>query len=160
MRIKFTINSDQKEWEVAPSAILLDVLRANGHTEVKRGCDTGNCGACTVLVDGVARSSCAMLAGQANGRNITTISGLGDAIVPHPLQDAWVDVGAVQCGFCTPGMILSAKALLDETSQPTEADIKDALSGNLCRCTGYVKPIEAVKRAVNGKNRITGDTNA
>jgi len=157
MRIEFRINGELAKWEVEPSAVLLDALRANGHTEVKRGCDTGDCGACTILVDGKARSSCTMLAGQAQGREIVTITGLGDAIKPHPLQDAWVEVGAVQCGFCTPGMVLSAKALIDETPRPTEDEIKDALSGNLCRCTGYVKPIEAVKLTVN---RMQGDKNA
>ena len=149
MKLEFSLNGERVTWDVAPGAIFLDVLREHGHDEVKRGCDTGDCGACTVLVDGVARSSCTMMAAQAMGREITTIKGLGDALNPHPLQEAWVEVGAVQCGFCTPGMVLSAKALLDENPLPTEAEIKDALSGNLCRCTGYVKPIEAVKLVVN-----------
>ena len=145
MKIQVSVNNKLEVWDVEPHEILLDVLRKQGHTEVKRGCDTGDCGACTVLIDGVPRSSCTMFAVQAAGHEITTIVGLGDQMDPHPLQEAWVEVGAVQCGFCTPGMILSAKALLDENPMPTEEEIKDALSGNLCRCTGYVKPIEAVK---------------
>ncbi len=160
MKITFKLNGRDEEWEVEPGANLLDVLRENGHTEVKRGCDTGDCGACTVLVDGVPRSSCTMMAGQAQGREITTIAGLGDALDPHPLQQAWVEVGAVQCGFCTPGMILSAKALLDEAPMPTEDQIKDALSGNLCRCTGYVKPIEAIKLTATRLNNDKGVTDA
>ena len=147
MKIRVVVNHREEEWEVEPHEVLLDVLRREGHTDVKRGCDTGNCGACTVLVDGVPRTSCTMFAVQAAGHEITTVSGLGDALNPHPLQQAWVEVGAVQCGYCTPGMILSAKALLDENLEPTVDEIKDALSGNLCRCTGYVKPIKAVELA-------------
>ena len=147
MKISVKINGRTEHWDVQPHEILLDVLRRYGHTDVKRGCDTGNCGACTVLVDGTARTSCTMFAVQAQGHEITTIQGLGDAVNPHPLQEAWVEVGAVQCGFCTPGMILSAKALLDENPLPAKEEIRDALSGNLCRCTGYVKPVKAVELA-------------
>src|SRR5260370_25553827 len=123
------------------------MLRREGFYSVKIGCETGDCGAFTVLVDGVARSSCVMLAAQAGGCTLSTVESLGYARKLHPLQQAFVEVGAVQCGFCTPGMLLSASALLKQNPSPTETEVRDALSGNLCRCSGYAKPVQAIMRA-------------
>ena len=153
MKLTATINGVARTLEVAPNALLIDVLRDAGYTSVKRGCETGDCGACTVLVDGVPLASCVLFAGQVEGRALTTVEGLGTPERPHPLMEAMVDAGAVQCGFCTPGMILSAKALLDENPSPTAADVRDALDGHLCRCTGYVKQIEAVLDAAARQRR-------
>lgn len=134
--------------EVEPRKLLLDVLRDNlGLTGTKKACDFGNCGSCTVLMDSKPVLSCLILAIEAQGKDILTVEGLANNGQLHPLQQAFVDHGAIQCGFCTPGMLLSAKALLDENPQPTQAEVKEALSGNLCRCTGYVKIIEAVEAA-------------
>jgi len=144
MKLTATINGRARTLEVAPTALLIDVLRDAGYLSVKRGCETGDCGACTVLVDGVPLASCVVFAGKVEGRAITTVEGLGTPDRPHPLMEAMVDAGAVQCGFCTPGMILSAKALLDENPSPTATEVMEALDGHLCRCTGYVKQIEAV----------------
>jgi carbon-monoxide dehydrogenase small subunit len=133
---------------VKTSALLLDVLREDlGMKGTKRGCDQGQCGACTVLLDGRPVLSCILLAVQANGKKITTIEGMAGEGKLHPLQEAFVAEGAAQCGFCTPGMILSAKALLDHNSNPADDEIRLAISGNLCRCTGYAKIILAVKKA-------------
>lgn len=133
---------------VKPSATLLDVLRQDlGLKGTKRGCDQGHCGACTVILNGKAVNACMVLAVRADGKSITTIEGLSSGDQLHPLQEAFVEEGAIQCGFCTPGMILSAKALLDETQEPSEQEIREALSGNLCRCTGYVNIIKAVQKA-------------
>ncbi len=127
---------------------LLDFLRGElGLKGTKKGCDSGQCGACTVLMNGKTVDACLVLAIQADGREILTIEGLSSGGRLHPLQEAFVEEGAVQCGFCTPGMILSAKALLDEKKDPSEEEIREALSGNLCRCTGYVKIIKAVQKA-------------
>ena len=143
--IKLKVNGAIYPVYVDPWKSLLDVLRDDiGLTGVKLGCGAGDCGACTVLVDGNAVNSCLMLAAQAQGKEITTIEGLEGEEGLHPLQQAFVDYFAVQCGFCTPGMILSAKALLDKNPHPTEEEIRVSLSGNLCRCTGYVKIVEAV----------------
>ncbi|HZU01825.1 MAG TPA: molybdopterin cofactor-binding domain-containing protein [Ktedonobacteraceae bacterium] len=147
MELELRINGVVESLDGAANESLLTMLRRRGYCSVKQGCETGECGACTVLVDGVARPSCVMLAGQAGGCTLTTIEGLSPTQSLHPLQQAFVEVGAVQCGFCTPGMILSAYALLKRNSRPTENEVRDALSGNLCRCTGYVKPIQAVLRA-------------
>jgi aerobic carbon-monoxide dehydrogenase small subunit len=127
---------------------LVDVLRGPlGLTGTKEGCGAGECGACTVIVDGRAVNSCLYPAFEVEGRRVLTIEGLSKGNVLGPIQKAFVDAGAVQCGFCSPGMILSTKALLDETADPTDADIRVALVGNLCRCTGYVQIVDAVKRA-------------
>jgi len=144
MKIELTINGEEKVWEVQPSETLLDVLRRHEYKSVKRGCNEGFCGSCTVIMDGKTVKSCIMLAGQAHKRKIVTIEGVGTMDNPHPLQRAFVANGAVQCGYCIPGMILSAKVLLDEKPDPTEEDVCEALDGNLCRCTGYVKQVEAV----------------
>jgi carbon-monoxide dehydrogenase small subunit len=127
----------------------LDVLRRQGYFGVKRGCEKGECGACTVLVNGRAVNSCLMFAAQAEGAEILTIEGLAEGGKLHPIQEAFLDHGAAQCGFCTPGMALSAKALLDRRPHPTEAEVREALAGNLCRCTGYLKPVEAVLDAAS-----------
>ena len=146
--IKLRVNGESYEVEVEPKRLLVDVLRDNlGLSGTKKACDLGNCGSCTVLIDGKPVLSCLTLAIDAQGKDILTVEGLAKNGQLHPLQQAFIDHGAIQCGFCTPGMLLSAKALLDENPRPTEAEIKEALSGNLCRCTGYVKIIEAVEAA-------------
>lgn len=139
------VNGETVEVAVAPSAMLLDVLRCElGLTGTKEACGRGECGACTVLLEGKAVSSCITPAMKAMNKEVLTIEGLGSSARLHPIQEAFIERGAVQCGFCTPGMILSAKALLDENPTPTEEEVKVGLSGNLCRCTGYVKIVEAV----------------
>lgn len=143
--LKLKVNGDNYEIYTDPWKTLQDVLRDDlGLTGVKRGCTTGNCGVCTVLIEGKAVKSCLVLACQAFGKDILTIEGLAREGELHPLQQAFIDHFAVQCGFCTPGMILAAKALLDENPDATEEDIKHGLHGNLCRCTGYVKIVEAI----------------
>lgn len=144
MKVKMIVNGRPREAEVEATLRLIDLLRDRfGLTSVKEGCSEGECGACTVLVDGRAVTSCTILAFQMEGKSITTLEGLADDEL-HPLQEAFVDNDAVQCGFCTPGMILSAKALLDANPSPTEDEVRRALEGNLCRCTGYVPIIRAV----------------
>lgn len=146
--VQIRLNGEVRQAMVEPEMTLLDLLRDEwGVTSVKKGCDEGDCGACTVLLDGKAVNSCLVLAIRADGHEITTVEGLGTIDHPHPLQTAFVQHGALQCGFCGSGMLLSAKALLDENPNPTEADVRQALSGNLCRCTGYSKIIEAVLSA-------------
>jgi len=144
MDIHVTVNGVEQTWSAGPGELVLDVLRREGWLGVKQGCRAGDCGACTVLVDGQAMRACLLVAGQVEGRAINTVEGLGSAAEPHPLQASFIACGAVQCGFCTPGMLLSAKALLDANPTPTEEEVREALDGNLCRCTGYVKIIEAV----------------
>jgi carbon-monoxide dehydrogenase small subunit len=156
MRISTRINGVVREIECAPGATLFHVLREIGLRSVKQGCDhEGTCGACTVLLDGLPVLSCITPAPKAAGGDVLTVEGLGDPTTPHPLQTAFVDAGAVQCRYCTPGMILSAKALLDRNATPTDAQIAEALSGNLCRCTGYVKIIDAVR---NASTALAGET--
>ncbi len=145
--IEFTINGRPKKKYVKPKELLLNVIRDLGLTGTRYSCGIGECGACTVLVDGEPVLSCLTLAVAVDKKNITTIEGIGTDENPHPLQKAFIETGAIQCGFCTPGMILSAKALLDKNRNPTEDEIKEAISGDLCRCTGYVKIIEAIKLA-------------
>jgi len=132
---------------LAPNVTLLHALRDLGYMDVKCGCEQGDCGACAVLVDGVAVNSCLVLAGQADGCHILTAAGLGSVRQPHPLHVAFADSGAIQCGYCTPGFIIAAKALLDHNPQPTEFEIREAISGNLCRCTGYGQIVEAIQTA-------------
>ncbi len=144
--IALNINGDAHELLVSPNQTLLEVLRDNlGLMGTKRGCDLGSCGACTVLLDGEAYLSCLMLAMDAVDKEIITIEGLGERGNLDPLQSAFVEKGGLQCGFCTPGMILTAKAMLSEEDHPTEDIIKKRMAGNLCRCTGYKKVIEAVQ---------------
>lgn len=143
--ISLHVNGDMYEVLVAPNQTLLEVLREDmGLTGTKRGCDLGACGACTVLINGEAHLSCLMLAMDGVGKEIVTIEGLSEDGELHPLQSAFVEKGGLQCGFCTPGMILTAKAILDEEEHPGEEIIKKKMAGNLCRCTGYKKIIEAV----------------
>lgn len=148
--VSITINGIEYQENVSPDLTLLKFLREHlGLTGTKEGCGNGHCGACTVIMDGKAVNSCLVLAVQANGSHVVTIEGLGTPDELHPLQKAFIEEGAVQCGFCTSGMIMSAKALLNEKSNPEEEEIREALSGNLCRCTGYVKIVQAVKRAAD-----------
>src|SRR6266567_2964492 len=147
MELELRINGIIESLDVAPNELLMAVLRREGYFSVKHGCETGECGACTVLVDGQPRPSCVTLAAQAGGCTLLTVESLGSGYKLHPLQEAFIDTGAIQCGFCTPGMLLSAFALLRRNSNPTEDEVRDALSGNLCRCTGYVKPVQAILRA-------------
>lgn len=146
--IHVTVNGELREAAVEPNQTLTQFLREDlGLTGTKHGCGLGDCGACTVILDGQPVNSCLVLALQANGREVLTIEGLAENGKLHPIQQAFVDHGAIQCGFCSPGMILSAKALLDENPKPTETEIRTAISGNLCRCTGYQKIVEAIKAA-------------
>ncbi|MDO8637430.1 MAG: (2Fe-2S)-binding protein [Dehalococcoidia bacterium] len=148
--LELTVNGQLQNIEVEPQRTLLEVLRDDlGMTGTKRGCDDASCGACTVLLNGKAVLSCNILALEAHGLEILTVEGLAKDGQIHPLQKAFIEHGAIQCGFCTPGMLISAKELLDKNPQPTEPDIKEALAGNLCRCTGYTKIIEAVIAASN-----------
>ncbi|HAT43849.1 MAG TPA: xanthine dehydrogenase [Ktedonobacter sp.] len=147
MELELRINGIIKSLDVAPNESLLKVLRQEGYFSVKHGCETGECGACTVLIDGVPRPSCVTLAAQAGGCTLTTVESLGTMRKLHPLQEAFISTGAIQCGFCTPGMVLSAYELLKRNPDPSEDEVRDALSGNLCRCTGYVKPVQAIMRA-------------
>jgi len=146
--IGIEVNGGHYRLSVKVSALLIDVLRDElGLKGTKRGCNQGQCGTCTVLLNGRPVLSCILLAVQADGKKITTIEGMASDDRLHPLQEAFVDEGAVQCGFCTSGMVLSAKALLDDRKAPSDHEIRRALSGNLCRCTGYTKIIRAVKKA-------------
>ncbi len=144
MELRFRLNGEEKIWSIAPGELLLDVLRREGFFGVKRGCERGECGACTVLLNGRPVNSCLMFAAQAEGQEILTIEGVAQGEVLHPLQEAFLDHAAVQCGFCTGGMILSAKALLERNANPSEQQVREALAGHYCRCTGYQKPVEAV----------------
>ncbi len=148
MRIQCVVNGQQVEADIDADTRLLDFIRESLHlTGTKEGCGEGECGACTVLMDGQAVHSCLVLAMQAAGANIITIEGLAEGHALHPIQQAFVEAGAVQCGFCTPGFIMATFALLQNTPNPTEEEILAGLEGNLCRCTGYAKIVEAVKLA-------------
>ena len=148
INLKLNVNGIKHELEVKDSMRLLDILRDELRlTGTKEGCAVGECGACTVIMNGEAVNSCLILATQANNATIETVENLEQDDVLSKLQNAFVEEGAIQCGFCTPGMLMSAKALLDKTSHPTEDKIKEALEGNLCRCTGYVPILNAVKKA-------------
>ncbi|MDR3568791.1 MAG: (2Fe-2S)-binding protein [Syntrophobacteraceae bacterium] len=149
MKISFTLNGKQTGVDVSADRKVVEVLREELMlTGTKEGCGAGECGACTILVDGRARLSCLMTAAQIEGRSITTIEGLSqNGGGMHPVQEAFIENGAVQCGFCTPGMVLSAVDLLDKNSDPTREQIREGLSGNLCRCSGYVKIVDAVEAA-------------
>lgn len=153
MILSFTLNGDPTEWEIHPGETLLEALRRHGHYGVKRGCNTGDCGVCTVHLDGEAVRSCQIFAAAAAGRAVTTIEGLaerhpetGETIL-HPLQQRFIMNGAIQCGYCIPGMLMSAAALLEQQPRPAPEEVKRALDGNLCRCTGYVKQAQSVLEA-------------
>ncbi len=153
--IALKVNGERRELSVRNGEFLLDALRRHGWKGVKKGCDTGDCGSCTVILNGKPVLGCLVPAVAAHGGELTTIEGLGSVRSPHPLQEAFVEAGAVQCGFCIPGMILSSKHLLDNNPSPTEAEIRKALDGNLCRCTGYVQQVEAVKNAAKKMKRTS-----
>ena len=148
VHIKFNLNGETAEVAFAPHKTLLEVLREDlALTGTKHGCELGECGTCTVLVDGRSILSCLFLGLAAEGREVTTIEGMAEGGVLHPLQDTFADTGAAQCGYCSPGFLLAAKELIDKSPSPTRDEIKEALSGNLCRCTGYIKIYEAVELA-------------
>lgn len=151
--VTLKVNGEEKELLIKEDALLIDVLRDElNYTGTKRGCGEGECGTCTVLIDGRPVNSCLILAALVQGKEITTIEGVGTPENLHPIQQAFVDEGAIQCGFCTPGMVMSTKALLDSEKNPDEQQIRKALSGNLCRCTGYVKIVKAVKKVAEELN--------
>lgn len=147
MGIPVTINGEKKILNAKPNEILLDVLRKEGYFGVKRGCSEGNCGSCTVLINNIPRKTCIMFVGQVKDQEIFTVEGLGTREKPHPVQKTYATNGAAQCGYCIPGQIVSAIALLEKNNNPTVEEIKTALDGNICRCTGYVKQIEAIQQA-------------
>lgn len=144
MKLKCKINGQDISQNIHPGEMLINFLRKNYFFGVKEGCETGECGSCLVLIDGAPRLSCIMLAAQVHERTITTIEGFGTIDNPHPLQKSFNKHGAIQCGYCTPAMVIAADTLLKRTSSPKEEEVRDALSGVLCRCTGYKKPVEAV----------------
>lgn len=152
--IEITLNGEKRKVEVTTRETLLDVLRNKlDATEVKNGCGKGDCGSCAVILDGKAVNSCLTLALQANGKEVVTLKGIGSEEKPHPLQKSFVQHGAIQCGFCTAGMVVSAKALLDQNPRPSRDEIREAISGNLCRCTGYKKIVDAIQdAALEGKS--------
>ncbi len=148
MKFRFQVNGKDFDIETGSNRTLLDVLRTDlGLTGAKYGCGVGQCGACTVIVDGAAKCSCLILIGQVQGRRVETVEGLSNGEDLHPLQNSFIENHALQCGYCTPGMLMSAKNLLDNNPSPSEEEIKVAISGNLCRCTGYSQIITAVKKA-------------
>src|SRR5258708_2571600 len=159
-QIRFTLNGEQTDVSFAPYKTLLEVLREDlNHTGTKHGCELGECGACAVLLDGKPVLSCLLLALECNGKDVLTVEGLGTNGALHPLQETFADLGAAQCGYCTPAILVTAKALLDQNPHPTRDQIREALSGNLCRCTGYLQIFEAVEAAVleiAGQNKAAG----
>lgn len=152
--LRLTVNGQPYEVYVKPKTLLVEVLRNELRlTGTKRGCESSSCGICTVILNGMAVKSCSILALQADGAEITTVEGLAKGETLHPLQKAFLDYGAYQCGFCTPGMLASAKALLDENPNPTEGEIREAIDGNVCRCTGYNSIVRAIKAVAEGEYR-------
>lgn len=157
MKLSFLLNDAPVSLEIAPMDLLADVLRDRlGLTGTKKGCGQGECGACTVIIDRKAVNSCMIPAARVEGCHVTTIEGLKQGNNPHPIQQAFIDAGAIQCGFCTPGMILSTKALLDENPHPNKEEIRTALAGNICRCTGYKKIEQAVELAARALSLMEG----
>jgi len=155
MRLNFNVNSETKELELNSNETLLDVLRNNGYTEVKCGCNEGECGACLVLLDDKPVNSCQVLAMSIKNKKVKTVKGIGTLFIPHIIQKTFAKAGADQCGFCSPGMVIASYSLLKENPNPTYEEILEGLDGNLCRCTGYVKIIEAVEKSaelINEKN--------
>jgi aerobic-type carbon monoxide dehydrogenase small subunit (CoxS/CutS family) len=157
VKIKLTINGWPKEVEISPQEKLLEVLRREGYLGVKYGCGRGECGTCTVILDGRAVKSCITFAAQAAGRSVVTVEGIGRPGYLHPIQEAILDHGAVQCGYCTAGIICSAKALLDENPEPSEEEVRQAIKGNLCRCTGYEKYVRAILDAAERMRSQAGE---
>lgn len=156
-KIKLNINGKDYEVEIEQSMKLVEILRDKLHLMgTKVGCGEGECGACTIIMDGATVASCLVLAFQAEGSKIITIEGVGGDEGNHPIQQAFIEMGAVQCGFCTPGMILSAKELLDRIPNPTEEEIREAISGNICRCTGYEKIVKAIQLSAERINKGGG----
>jgi aerobic-type carbon monoxide dehydrogenase small subunit (CoxS/CutS family) len=150
--LRLVVNGQPYELYVKPKTLLVEALRDHlGLTGTKRGCNCGSCGACTVILNGMAVKSCSILALQADGGEVLTVEGLASGAELHPLQEAFLDHGAFQCGFCTAGMLMSAKSLLDENPEPTKEQIKEGIQGNVCRCTGYNSIIRAVTAVVNGE---------
>ncbi len=154
--ITLTINGEARRLSAPANRTLLDGLRELGYVDVKSGCEKGDCGACAILLDGKAIDSCLTLFWQAEGRTVTTVAGIGGANNPHAIQDAFVGAGAVQCGYCTPGMVVATKALLDANPDPNDGEIKAGLSGNLCRCTGYTRIFTAVHQAADALRETGG----
>ena len=157
MKITLTINGSPREVEIAPDEKLLDLLRREGYLGVKYGCGRGECGTCTVILDGRAVKSCITFAAKADGRSVVTVEGIGRPGRLHPIQEAILDHGAVQCGYCTAGIICSAKALLDENPDPSEEQVRQAIKGNLCRCTGYEKYVAAILDAAGRLRSQAGE---
>lgn len=155
--VSFTVNGEAREIAVAPNRTLLDALRTEaGLTGTKKGCDVGECGSCTVVLNGKPVNACLVLAVEAQGADVLTVEGLqAPDGTPHRLQECFMQCGAAQCGFCTPGILVAAKALLDENPAPTEHEIRFAIAGNICRCTGYTKIVEAIARAAQGELQET-----
>jgi len=154
MNISLTVNGVPRTWPARAGESLLDLLRRNGLMSVKKGCGSGDCGACAVLLNGRAVNSCLVLAARADGADVVTLEGVSDRGAMHPVQEAFLDAGAVQCGYCTPGMVISAIDLLTHNPDPSESEIREAISGNLCRCTGYEKQVRAIQDAAA---RMRGD---
>ena len=155
MNISFNLNGKNYSFNVPTNMTLLQILRETiGLTGTKKGCDKGECGTCTVVFNGVTANSCLIIVPQVDSAEITTIEGIGSVDNPHPIQKAFVEEGAVQCGFCTPGMVVSSYSLLRKNPKPTDEEIREALSGNLCRCTGYIKIFNAVKKASKEEKKI------
>jgi carbon-monoxide dehydrogenase small subunit len=155
-KLRFKLNGEWREVETRPDRILLDLREDLGLTGTKKGCEEGECGACTVIMNGKAVLSCLIPASKADGAEIQTVEGMAQGGRLHPLQQAFLEEGAVQCGYCTPGMLLSAKALLDEDPEPSMEKVKEAISGNLCRCTGYTKIVRAIRAAAESMGRPSG----
>jgi len=156
IEIQFNLNGKDMKLKVPANRRLIDLLREDLHlTGTKEGCGIGECGACTVILNGKAVNSCLILAGQIQGANVMTVEGLSEGDTLHPLQENFLQHGAVQCGFCTPGMLMSAYALLNENPNPSEEDIKEAIAGNLCRCTGYKQIISAIKETTRENKKIS-----
>lgn len=149
MKITLMVNGVTRAADIDPGESLMPVLRRLGYKSVKDGCDNGDCGSCTVLLDGRAVNACLVFAAGVDHRTVTTVEGLADGDL-HPVQQTMLDLGGIQCGFCTPGMVMLAVDLLHHIPDPTEADVRDALAGNYCRCTGYVKQVEAILAAARG----------
>jgi carbon-monoxide dehydrogenase small subunit len=153
--LELMVNGEREKVEIHPRETLLYVLRERlGHTEVKEGCGKGDCGACAVLLNGRVVNACLTLALQANKQKVVTLTGIGTPQKPHPLQESFIKHGAIQCGFCTPGMIVTARALLDENRRPTREEVRRAISGNLCRCTGYKKIVDAILSVAEKKGSV------